>query len=124
MALRQNPIGLQLWTLFNEGEGNLKSMHCVCFCRYVNAKWYFEDVANAVEAAKEEIFITDWWFVLLYLDVDQLSLLGRSRQCGTVRRPYSMAASRAARWFGSTPKHLLVLYSKAFSGGLAAKAHA
>lgn len=38
--------------------------------------------------------------------------------------PYSMAASPAARWFGSTPKPLLVLYSKAFSGGLAAKAHA
>uniref|UniRef100_A0A8C3PVE0 phospholipase D n=1 Tax=Chrysolophus pictus TaxID=9089 RepID=A0A8C3PVE0_CHRPC len=34
---------------------------------YVNAKWYFEDVANAMEAAKEEIFITDWWFVLAYL---------------------------------------------------------
>ncbi|KAG8136160.1 hypothetical protein E2320_009128, partial [Naja naja] len=29
--------------------------------RYVNAKGYFEDVANAMEAAKEEIFITDWW---------------------------------------------------------------
>ncbi|KFW93020.1 Phospholipase D1 [Phalacrocorax carbo] len=29
--------------------------------KYVNAKWYFEDVANAMEAAKEEIFITDWW---------------------------------------------------------------
>ncbi|XP_030311958.1 phospholipase D1 isoform X1 [Calypte anna] len=28
---------------------------------YVNAKCYFEDVANAMEAAKEEIFITDWW---------------------------------------------------------------
>ncbi|XP_008163174.1 phospholipase D1 isoform X1 [Chrysemys picta bellii] len=28
---------------------------------YVNAKGYFEDVANAMEAAKEEIFITDWW---------------------------------------------------------------
>lgn len=28
---------------------------------YVNAKRYFEDVANAMEAAKEEIFITDWW---------------------------------------------------------------
>ena len=39
-------------------------MRCVCFHRYVNAKWYFEDVANAMEAAKEEIFITDWWFVL------------------------------------------------------------
>ncbi|XP_069928616.1 phospholipase D1 isoform X3 [Oryctolagus cuniculus] len=29
--------------------------------RYVNAKGYFEDVANAMEEAKEEIFITDWW---------------------------------------------------------------
>lgn len=28
---------------------------------YVNAKGYFEDIANAMEAAKEEIFITDWW---------------------------------------------------------------
>lgn len=99
-------------------------MRCVCFYRYVNAKWYFEDVANAMEAAKEEIFITDWWCVLRYLDVDQASLSGRSRQCDTVGRPYGMAASRVARWFGSTPKHLLVLYSKAFSGGLAAKAHA
>lgn len=28
---------------------------------YVNAKGYFEDVANAMEEAQEEIFITDWW---------------------------------------------------------------
>ncbi|XP_051839136.1 phospholipase D1 [Antechinus flavipes] len=28
---------------------------------YVNAKGYFEDIANAMEEAKEEIFITDWW---------------------------------------------------------------
>lgn len=28
---------------------------------YVNSKGYFEDVANAMEEAKEEIFITDWW---------------------------------------------------------------
>nr|KAF6475679.1 phospholipase D1 [Rousettus aegyptiacus] len=28
---------------------------------YVNAKGYFEDVANAMEEAEEEIFITDWW---------------------------------------------------------------
>ncbi|XP_037696570.1 phospholipase D1 isoform X2 [Choloepus didactylus] len=28
---------------------------------YVNAKGYFEDVADAIEEAKEEIFITDWW---------------------------------------------------------------
>ncbi|KAG1924579.1 phospholipase D1, partial [Pimephales promelas] len=29
--------------------------------RYVNGKTYMEDVANALEEAKEEIFITDWW---------------------------------------------------------------
>ncbi|KAM8770749.1 phospholipase D1 isoform 3-T4 [Rhynchonycteris naso] len=28
---------------------------------YVNARGYFEDVANAMEEAEEEIFITDWW---------------------------------------------------------------
>ncbi|KAJ8375748.1 hypothetical protein SKAU_G00063280 [Synaphobranchus kaupii] len=28
---------------------------------YVNGKNYMEDVANALEEAKEEIFITDWW---------------------------------------------------------------
>uniref|UniRef100_A0A671PTA2 phospholipase D n=1 Tax=Sinocyclocheilus anshuiensis TaxID=1608454 RepID=A0A671PTA2_9TELE len=28
---------------------------------YVNGKTYMEDVANALEDAKEEIFITDWW---------------------------------------------------------------
>uniref|UniRef100_A0A8B9JHC3 Phospholipase n=1 Tax=Astyanax mexicanus TaxID=7994 RepID=A0A8B9JHC3_ASTMX len=28
---------------------------------YVNGKTYMEDVADALEAAKEEIFITDWW---------------------------------------------------------------
>uniref|UniRef100_A0A3B3TH81 Phospholipase n=1 Tax=Paramormyrops kingsleyae TaxID=1676925 RepID=A0A3B3TH81_9TELE len=28
---------------------------------YINGKSYMEDVANALEAAKEEIFITDWW---------------------------------------------------------------
>lgn len=35
------------------------------FFRYVNGKTYMEDVANALEEAKEEIFITDWWSVLL-----------------------------------------------------------
>uniref|UniRef100_A0A8C9TMS9 Phospholipase n=1 Tax=Scleropages formosus TaxID=113540 RepID=A0A8C9TMS9_SCLFO len=29
--------------------------------KYVNGKTYMEDVADALEAAKEEIFITDWW---------------------------------------------------------------
>uniref|UniRef100_A0AAY5ELH3 Phospholipase n=1 Tax=Electrophorus electricus TaxID=8005 RepID=A0AAY5ELH3_ELEEL len=28
---------------------------------YVNGKVYMEDVANALEKAEEEIFITDWW---------------------------------------------------------------
>ncbi|XP_066098008.1 phospholipase D1 isoform X3 [Saccopteryx bilineata] len=28
---------------------------------YVNARGYFEDIANAMEGAEEEIFITDWW---------------------------------------------------------------
>ncbi|KAJ8010791.1 hypothetical protein DPEC_G00078810 [Dallia pectoralis] len=28
---------------------------------YVNGKTFMEDVANALEAAEEEIFITDWW---------------------------------------------------------------
>nr|XP_014341999.1 PREDICTED: phospholipase D1 [Latimeria chalumnae] len=28
---------------------------------YVNAKGYFEDLADALEEAKEEVFITDWW---------------------------------------------------------------
>uniref|UniRef100_A0A2K5M4Z1 Phospholipase n=1 Tax=Cercocebus atys TaxID=9531 RepID=A0A2K5M4Z1_CERAT len=32
---------------------------------YVNAKGYFEDVANAMEEANEEIFITDWWLVFV-----------------------------------------------------------
>lgn len=36
-----------------------------CLFRYVNAKGYFEDVANAMEEAKEEIFITDWWLVFV-----------------------------------------------------------
>lgn len=31
--------------------------------RYINGKSYMEDVADALEAAKEEIFITDWWCV-------------------------------------------------------------
>ncbi len=29
--------------------------------RYVNGNGYFSDVADALEQAKEEIFITDWW---------------------------------------------------------------
>lgn len=29
--------------------------------RYVNGSGYFADLADALEHAKEEIFITDWW---------------------------------------------------------------
>lgn len=42
----------------------LISVFCLVFSnhsRYVNGKTYMEDVANALEEAKEEIFITDWW---------------------------------------------------------------
>uniref|UniRef100_A0A671Y019 Phospholipase n=1 Tax=Sparus aurata TaxID=8175 RepID=A0A671Y019_SPAAU len=43
----------------------------ICLFRYVNGKTYMEDVANALEEAKEEIFITDWWiFVMLYKEVE------------------------------------------------------
>uniref|UniRef100_A0A673MLL4 Phospholipase n=1 Tax=Sinocyclocheilus rhinocerous TaxID=307959 RepID=A0A673MLL4_9TELE len=34
---------------------------------YVNGKQYMEDVANALEEAEEEIFITDWWYNCLFL---------------------------------------------------------
>lgn len=37
------------------------SVTIICLCRYVNGKTYMEDVADALEEAKEEIFITDWW---------------------------------------------------------------
>ena len=33
----------------------------MCVCRYVNGRDYFADLADALEQAKEEIFITDWW---------------------------------------------------------------
>lgn len=39
----------------------------ICLCRYVNGKTYMEDVADALEEAKEEIFITDWWWVSVRL---------------------------------------------------------
>ena len=31
------------------------------YCRFVDGASYFEAVAEALEKAKEEIFITDWW---------------------------------------------------------------
>lgn len=30
-------------------------------CRYVDGAWYMSDVADLLEDAREEIFITDWW---------------------------------------------------------------
>lgn len=45
---------------FRELEAHLTRSASV-FHRYVNGKTYMEDVANALEEAKEEIFITDWW---------------------------------------------------------------
>uniref|UniRef100_A0A8C5TSQ9 phospholipase D n=1 Tax=Malurus cyaneus samueli TaxID=2593467 RepID=A0A8C5TSQ9_9PASS len=57
---------------------------------YVNAKWYFEDVANAMEAAKEEIFITDWWFVLTCSGVAQLSPRGTLLTMRHCSEPYSV----------------------------------
>lgn len=38
-------------------------------CRFVDAKSYFEAVADALEKAKEEIYITDWWYVVFLLVV-------------------------------------------------------
>lgn len=43
----------------------LPSVTAIYLCRYVNGKTYMEDVADALEEAKEEIFITDWWWVLV-----------------------------------------------------------
>lgn len=31
------------------------------YCRYVDGSWYMSDVADLLEAAQDEIFITDWW---------------------------------------------------------------
>lgn len=45
-----------------DSDARLKRLAGVMFhCRYVNGKTYMEDVASALEEAKEEIFITDWW---------------------------------------------------------------
>ena len=35
-------------------------------CRIVDAKDYFEQVAHAMLAAKEEIYITDWMLVAFF----------------------------------------------------------
>ncbi|KAK5917206.1 hypothetical protein CgunFtcFv8_012113 [Champsocephalus gunnari] len=54
----------------NHGKAFLRDHRCGSFAQeqeniaakwYVNGKNYMEDVADALEEAKEEIFITDWW---------------------------------------------------------------
>ncbi|XP_038673019.1 phospholipase D1-like isoform X1 [Scyliorhinus canicula] len=41
---------------------SFSAVHENTLCKwYVNAKGYFEDLANALDNAREEIFITDWW---------------------------------------------------------------
>ncbi|KAF1374638.1 hypothetical protein PFLUV_G00231190 [Perca fluviatilis] len=54
----------------NYGKAFLRDHRCGSFAQeqenipakwYVNGKTYMEDVADALEEAKEEIFITDWW---------------------------------------------------------------
>lgn len=88
----------------------------------MNAKWYFEDVANAMEAAKEEIFITDWWFVLAYLGFDQLSPWGIPDNAAVFggRTVWQLAVPPDGL---AAHPNIVVLDSKAFSGGLAAKDH-
>ena len=39
------------------------TMNCFSFVRFVDGSGYFSAVADALDAAKEEIFITDWWYV-------------------------------------------------------------
>ncbi|XP_056281661.1 phospholipase D1a isoform X2 [Pseudoliparis swirei] len=54
----------------SHGKAFLRDHRCGSFAQeqenipskwYVNGKTYMEDVADALEEAKEEIFITDWW---------------------------------------------------------------
>ncbi|XP_078060541.1 phospholipase D1-like isoform X2 [Mustelus asterias] len=41
---------------------SFSAVHENTLCKwYVNAKGYFEDLADALEDAREEVFITDWW---------------------------------------------------------------
>ena len=36
-------------------------MHCCFVFRFVDGRSYMDALADAFEAAREEIFITDWW---------------------------------------------------------------
>ena len=41
--------------------------HVLCtFDRFQDAASYMSAVADAMEAAREEIFITDWWYGCVY----------------------------------------------------------
>lgn len=48
-------------------QTSISSDKPLCFTvvvwRYVNGSGYFADLADALEQAREEIFITDWWYV-------------------------------------------------------------
>lgn len=70
--------------------------------RYVNAKGYFEDIANAMEEANEEIFITDWWSVFVHGDSVWRSLcLGiYSSICCAVAETHIMKTTH--RWFSQS----------------------
>lgn len=59
MAVEANPKKAQL--LYLSIYSMLLRVTVIFLCRYVNGKTYMEDVADALEEAKEEIFITDWW---------------------------------------------------------------
>ncbi|KAF6719590.1 Phospholipase D1 [Oryzias melastigma] len=49
-VLRKQLMSVSRWSNLTQRRG-----------KYVNGKTYMEDVADALEEAKEEIFITDWW---------------------------------------------------------------
>uniref|UniRef100_A0A8C5WUJ4 phospholipase D n=1 Tax=Laticauda laticaudata TaxID=8630 RepID=A0A8C5WUJ4_LATLA len=59
LTISKSPLYIVTFCFWNSSFAYLCNV--VVPSRYVNAKGYFEDVANAMEAAKEEIFITDWW---------------------------------------------------------------
>ena len=35
--------------------------------RFIDGEGYFASVADAIKKAKEEIFITDWWYIFPFL---------------------------------------------------------
>lgn len=65
----RSPNGL-FWKKQNKKTPDIRRLSCnslnsPCLAfvigRYVNGSGYFADLADALEQAKEEIFITDWW---------------------------------------------------------------